>query len=228
MPVSVGEGSEVTGGTVNRSGTFLFEVTRVGEETTLSHIISMVKHAQLSKPPIARLVDRISAVFVPVVIAISIITFLAWYLLGPEPILAYALTAGIAVLVIACPCALGLATPIAIMMGTGRAAQLNILIRNSDALQGASALDCLVVDKTGTLTQGAPELTELLPAEGVLPERLLQIAASLELASEHPLGEAIVRRAEAEGIDFLPVTGFHAEAGRGITGMIDGSRLPAR
>ena len=223
VPVSVAAGSEVTGGTINRSGTFLFEVTRVGEETTLAHIIAMVKHAQLSKPPIARLVDRVSAVFVPVVIAISLITFVTWYLLGPEPVLAYALTAGIAVLVIACPCALGLATPIAIMMGTGRAAQLNILIRNSDALQGASALDSLVVDKTGTLTQGAPELTGLLPAEGVLPQRLLQVAASLELASEHPLGEAIVRHAEAQGTDFLPVDGFQSEAGRGITGAVDGS-----
>ena len=223
LPVAVSEGSEVTGGTINRSGTFLFEVTRIGEETTLAHIIAMVKRAQLSKPPIGKLVDRISSVFVPVVIAIAIVTFFAWYLLGPEPILAYALTAGISVLVIACPCALGLATPIAIMMGTGRAAQLNILIRNSDALQSASALDCLVVDKTGTLTQGAPELTELMPAKGVLPERLLLLAASLELASEHPLGEAIVRYAEAEGIVSLPVTDFKAEAGRGITGMIDGS-----
>jgi len=223
VPVSVSAGSDVTGGTINRSGTFLFQVSRIGDETTLSHIIAMVKRAQLSKPPIARLVDRISSVFVPVVIVISMLTFFAWYLLGPEPILAYALTAGIAVLVIACPCALGLATPIAVMMGTGRAAQLNILIRNSDALQGASALDCLVMDKTGTLTQGAPELTDLMPVPGVQSAQLLHVAASLELASEHPLGEAIVRRAEMEGIDFLPVTDFHAEAGRGITGVIDGS-----
>ncbi|MCP4283853.1 MAG: copper-translocating P-type ATPase, partial [Gammaproteobacteria bacterium] len=223
VPVSVSAGSDVTGGTINRSGTFLFQVSRIGDETTLAHIIAMVKRAQLSKPPIARLVDRISSVFVPVVIVISMLTFFAWYLLGPEPILAYALTAGIAVLVIACPCALGLATPIAVMMGTGRAAQLNILIRNSDALQGASSLDCLVVDKTGTLTQGAPELTDLMPVPGVQSAQLLHVAASLELASEHPLGEAIVRRAEMEGIDFLPVADFHAEAGRGITGVIDGS-----
>jgi len=225
VPVAVGKGSEVTGGTVNRSGTFLFTVTRVGEETTLFHIIAMVKRAQLSKPPIARLVDRISSVFVPVVIVISMLTFFAWYLLGPEPALAHALTAGISVLVIACPCALGLATPIAVMMGTGRAAQLNILIRNSDALQGASALDCLVVDKTGTLTQGAPELTDLLPAGGVLPKRLLQLAASLEQASEHPLGEAVIRRAEEEGTALSPVTGFNAEPGRGISGVIDGSQF---
>ena len=223
LPVAVSEGSEVTGGTINRTGTFLFEVTRVGEETTLSHIIAMVKRAQLSKPPIGRLVDRISSVFVPVVILISVFTFFAWYLLGPEPILAYALTAGISVLVIACPCALGLATPIAIMMGTGRAAQLNILIRNSDALQSASALDCLVVDKTGTLTRGAPELTDLMPAEGVQAGRLLQLAASLELASEHPLGEAIIRRAGSEGVDSLPVADFQAQAGRGITGVIGGT-----
>jgi len=223
LPVSVSVGSQVTGGTINGSGAFLLQVSRIGDETTLAQIIAMVKKAQLSKPPIGRLVDQVSSVFVPVVILISLITFIAWYLLGPEPVVAHALTASIAVLVIACPCALGLATPIAIMMGTGRAAQLNILIRNSDALQGASALDYLVVDKTGTLTQGSPELTDLLPAAGVQAAKLLEFAASLELASEHPLGEAVVRRAEADGIAPLEVSDFQAEAGRGVRGMIDGS-----
>ena len=222
LPVEKVAGDPVTGGTRNHSGSFVFEVTRRGDDTTLAHIIAMVKKAQLSKPPIARLVDRVAAVFVPIVVLIAIVSFFIWYQVGPEPTLAYALTAGIAVLVIACPCALGLATPIAVMMGTGRAAQLNILIRNSDALQSASSLTHLVVDKTGTLTEGRPTVTGLLPADGVGEEELLRIAAALEASSEHPLAEAILRAAADRGVDYPKVADFLATAGRGISGRIDG------
>jgi Cu+-exporting ATPase len=222
LPVEKQAGDPVTGGTRNHSGSFVFRVTRRGDDTTLAHIIAMVKRAQLSKPPIARLVDRVSAVFVPIVVLIAITSFVVWYLLGPEPTLAFAFTAGIAVLVIACPCALGLATPIAIMMGTGRAAQLNILIRNSDALQSASSLTHLVVDKTGTLTEGKPTVTEILPVEGVDEGDLLRLTAALEGSSEHPLAEAILRAAEEQGIAYPKVSEFLATAGRGIEGEIEG------
>ncbi len=213
---------EVTGGTGNRTGSFVFRVTRLAEETTLAHIIAMVKQAQISKPPIARLVDRVSAVFVPVVILVSIVTFVVWHMLGPEPQLAYALTTAIAVLVIACPCALGLATPIAIMVGTGRAAQLNILIRNSDALQSASSLSHLVVDKTGTLTQGRPAVTDIYSASTLEQSELLLLALSLESGSEHPLAEAIVSEGERRGLNRDSVEGFQAIPGRGIQGEIAG------
>ncbi len=170
-PVKKTPGDPLTGGTINQRGSLLYRVARIGDETTLAQIIKMVKQAQMSKPPIGRLVDQVSAVFVPIVILIALCTFAGWLLLGPDPQSAYALTAGIAVLVIACPCALGLATPIAIMVGTGRAAQLNILIRNSDALQSASHLTHLVVDKTGTLTQGQPAVTLIQTAPGVDEDR---------------------------------------------------------
>jgi Cu+-exporting ATPase len=221
-PVKKQPGDGVTGGTMNQNGSLLIQVSRVGEETTLAQIVRMVKQAQMSKPPIGRLVDRISAVFVPVVILIALLTFAGWLLFGPEPRLAFALTAGIAVLVIACPCALGLATPIAIMVGTGRAAQLNILIRNSDALQSASRLTHLVMDKTGTLTQGRPTVTRILPAAGVSEHELLRLAASLETLSTHPLALAILRRAEQAGLVPLPVTQFQNVEGRGVSGSIQG------
>ena len=224
IPVEKGPGDAVTGGTRNLGGSLLARVSRPASETTLSHIIEMVKQAQLSKPPIGRLVDRVSAVFVPIVVLIAIVTFVTWYLVGPEPSLAYALTAGISVLVIACPCALGLATPIAIMMGTARAAQLNILIRNSEALQSAASITHLVVDKTGTLTRGRPEVTALHPAEGVDEARLLQLAASLERHSEHPLAEAIERAAQARSLSPLPVESFRAVSGRGIEARVEGVR----
>jgi len=222
LPVEKQVGDSVTGGTRNHSGSFVFRVTRRGDDTTLAHIIAMVKKAQLSKPPIARLVDRVSAIFVPIVVLIAIASFIIWYLVGPEPSLAFALTAGIAVLVIACPCALGLATPIAIMMGTGRAAQLNILISNSDALQSASALSHLVVDKTGTLTEGKPAVTEILPMEGNDESDLLRLAASLESSSEHPLADAVMRAAEEREITYPRVSSFLATAGRGIEGEMEG------
>ena len=222
MPVAKGPGDEVTGGTRNQGGTLLVEVTRPASETTLSHIIDMVRKAQLSKPPIGRLVDRVSAVFVPIVILIAIVTFVVWLLVGPEPALPLAITAAISVLVIACPCALGLATPIAIMVGTGRAARYNILIRNSEALQSASDLTHLVVDKTGTLTRGRPEVTALHPAPEVDENRLLALAASLEAHSEHPLAEAVTRAAAARQLQLPPIESFQACAGQGVQAVVEG------
>ena len=222
LPVKKGQGDPVTGGTMNKSGSFVFAVTSLGEDTTLAHIISMVKRAQLSKPPIGRLADKVSSVFVPTVICIAIITCIVWYLVAPDPRLAYALTAGIAVLVIACPCALGLATPIAIMVGTSRAADLNILIRNSDALQSAATLNQLVVDKTGTLTMGRPAVTDIHPAPGGESKELLQLAATLEAGSEHPLAEAVLASAGEQGIEPLPLQDFKAVTGRGVQAVING------
>ncbi len=222
VPVEKGRDDAVTGGTVNGTGTLVFTVDRLGEETTLAHIIAMVKKAQLSKPPIGRLVDRVAAVFVPIVVCISILSFILWYFFGPEPVLAYALTTAIAVLVIACPCALGLATPIATMVGTGRAAQLNILIRNSEALQTASSVSHLVVDKTGTLTMGKPAVSQLVCADNTSESELLQLAASLEKDSEHPLATAILAAADERQLVLQTVQQFTAVTGKGIEGSIDG------
>lgn len=222
LPVKKGPGDPLTGGTMNKSGTFILKVTRLGEETTLSHIIGMVKKAQLSKPPIGRLADKVSSIFVPVVICISILTFIVWFVVAPEPRLAFALTAAIAVLVIACPCSLGLATPIAIMVGTSRAAQLNVLIKNSDGLQTASTLSHIVVDKTGTLTEGAPSVTEIMAGLEVDQGRILQLAAALESGSEHPLAEAVLDALDKEGGSLLPVENFRAVSGRGVQGEIEG------
>lgn len=221
VPVEKRVDDAVMGGTRNLNGSFMLEVNKPASETTLSHIIEMVKKAQLSKPAIARLVDKVSAVFVPIVILIAISSFLAWYFVGPEPSMAFALTAGIAVLVIACPCALGLATPIAIMMGTGRAAQLNILIRNSEALQSASSITHLVMDKTGTLTQGRPQVTGIFPHANMSKDELLALAASLESQSEHPLAEAINKAASEKGLSLYDVDDFLAASGRGIQALIN-------
>ena len=225
LPLRKRPGDAVTGGTMNLSGLLLFRVTRPAEETTLAHIIALVKQAQMSKPPIGRLVDRVAAVFVPIVITIALLTFAGWSLWGSEPRLAYALTAGIAVLVIACPCALGLATPIAIMVGMGRAAQLNILIRNSDALQSASHLDRLVVDKTGTLTEGRPSVTQVRPVAGVGPSELIRLAASLEQGSAHPLAAAILQAAQRQQLQLAPVSEFQLLEGRGVQGRIEGRQV---
>jgi len=223
-PLSVKKqaGDPVTGGTMNKSGTFTLRVSRLGEETTLAHIIGMVKKAQLSKPPIGRLADRVAAVFVPTVICISILTFIIWMFVVPHPQAAFALTAAIAVLVIACPCALGLATPIAVMVGTSRAAQLNVLIKNSDGLQTASTLSHVVVDKTGTLTMGTPTVTEVLPLMDQDQEQIVRIAAALEKDSEHPLAEAVLEARNSGGDDLPPVENFIAVAGRGVQGDIEG------
>ncbi len=217
-------GDTVTGGTMNRTGVFVLNVTRLGEDTTLAHIIRMVKAAQLSKPPIGRLVDRIASVFVPVVILISLATFGIWLSLAPEPRLAFALTAAIAVLVIACPCALGLATPIAIMVGTSRAAASNVLIKNSDALQTASTLTHVVVDKTGTLTEGRPTVTSILPTASCSEAEVLQWAASLESGSEHPLAEAVLAAQQQGGAPLFPLDNFTAVPGRGVQAEYAGIR----
>jgi Cu+-exporting ATPase len=217
-------GDPVTGGTMNRSGAFVLKVTRLGEDTTLARIIRMVKTAQMSKPPIGRLVDRIAGVFVPVVICIALATFFIWMAVAPEPRLAFALTAAIAVLVIACPCALGLATPIAIMVGTTRAAQGNVLIRNSDALQTASTLTHVVVDKTGTLTEGQPTVVAILPAAGISDTEVLQWAASLESGSEHPLAEAVLAAQQQRKVSLVALDNFTAVAGRGVQAEHHGVR----
>jgi Cu+-exporting ATPase len=216
-------GDPVTGGTMNRSGVFVLRVTRLGEDTTLARIIRMVKTAQMSKPPIGRLVDRIAGIFVPVVITISLITLIAWWWLATDLALAHGLTAAIAVLVIACPCALGLATPIAIMVGTSRAAQCNVLIRNSDALQTAASLTHVVVDKTGTLTEGQPAVTGLFPAPGMEEDDLLLWAASLESGSEHPLAEAVLTAQMERGGSLLNLENFAAVPGRGVRAEHEGS-----
>ncbi|ADW18833.1 copper-translocating P-type ATPase [Desulfobulbus propionicus DSM 2032] len=209
-------GDPVTGGTINRSGAFILRVTRLGDDTTLARIIRMVHTAQMSKPPIGRLVDRIAGVFVPVVITISLVSFFAWWSFAQELALAHGLTAAIAVLVIACPCALGLATPIAIMVGTSRAAQCNVLIRNSDALQTASTLTHVVVDKTGTLTQGKPAVTAIMPVAGMRQDEVLLWAASLESGSEHPLAEAVLSAQLERGEPLRTLDNFTAIPGRGV------------
>ncbi|MBL7003330.1 MAG: copper-translocating P-type ATPase [Gammaproteobacteria bacterium] len=221
LAVTKNVGDEVIGGTINRKGSLQIKVTRLGDETTLAHIISMVQQAQLTKPPIAKLVDRVSAVFVPVVILIAIVTFISWFIFGPSPQLAFAFTTGIAVLVIACPCALGLATPIATMVGTGRAAQLGILIKNSDALQSASTLTHLVVDKTGTLTEGKPSVSHLLTGDSIDENELLQIAASLESYSEHPLAEAVLESAKEKTIKLFKCDQFLSITGQGVSAKIN-------
>ncbi len=219
MPVEKRVGDPVTGATINRSGAFQFRATRVGKDTALAHIIRMVQDAQGSKAPVQRLVDRISAIFVPIVIGIALLTFAAWYIVGGE--FTQALIFAVAVLVIACPCALGLATPTAIMVGTGAGAEHGILIKNAEALERASALTTVVLDKTGTITAGAPAVTDLL-ATGSADHELLRLAASLERNSEHPLGEAIVRAAERQGLTLGQPEQFEALAGHGVRGTVDG------
>ena len=225
LPVARYTNDSVTGGTLNRSGLLRVRVDRVGDDTTLASIIESVKQAQMSKPPIGKLVDQIAAVFVPVVLLIATLTFFSWLNFGPEPQLPFALTTAIAVLVIACPCALGLATPIAIMVGMGRAAQLGILIRNGDALQSAAGISHLLVDKTGTLTEGQPRITEFHCIESANEDRVLQWAASLEHASEHPLAQAIVASATERALQIIPVQSFHAEAGQGVRGSVENRML---
>jgi Cu+-exporting ATPase len=221
-PVRVGKsvGDEVVGGTVNGSGTFLFKTTHIGADTVLARIVEMVRRAQNSKPAIGRLADRIAAVFVPSVLIIAIVTVLAWFNLGPEPQLSYMLVAAMTVLIIACPCALGLATPISIMVGVGKAAQYGILVRNGEALQLAGRLSTIVLDKTGTITAGRPSVTALVPAPGWDEKQVLAAAASLEAGSEHPLARAIVEAATARGLSCDPLTAFEQVTGRGVRGQL--------
>ena len=225
LPVKKGVGDEVTAGTVNQSGTFLFRARRIGKDTVLAHIIEMVRQAQASKPAIGRLADRVAAVFVPAVLIVAVLTFLAWYDFGPEPRVAYALVTTMTVLIIACPCALGLATPMSIMVGVGKAAEYGVLIRNGDALQQASRLTTVVLDKTGTVTSGKPQVTALLPAAGWDELRLLRLAAAVETVSEHPLAHAVLESARQRGIAVPEVTDFHAEAGHGVRGRVEGREV---
>jgi Cu+-exporting ATPase len=216
LPVEKGPGDEVTGGTLNTTGTFLFKATRIGRDTALARIIEMVRQAQASKPAIGRLADKVASVFVPAVLIVAVLTFLAWFNLGPPPVLSYALVATMTVLIIACPCALGLATPISIMVGVGKAAEYGILIRKGEALQQAGRLTAIVLDKTGTVTEGRPTVTVLKPAGGFDEVALLALAAGVEAGSEHPLAQAIVAAARARGIAPAAVEGFEALAGRGV------------
>jgi len=220
MPVEKVTGDDVAAGTINKSGVILFKATRVGKDTALAQIINMVKRAQNSKPPIGRLADVISAYFVPTVMIIAIASALVWLNFGPEPTIAYAMISATTVLIIACPCALGLATPMSVMVGVGKAAEAGVLIRNGEALQTASKITTMVLDKTGTITQGAPKVTDILLANNsadVMDEKqLLQLAASIESGSEHPLAQAIVDSAKAQNIELLNIEHFNAVAGLGV------------
>ncbi len=225
MPVEKKPGDEVTSGTLNQSGSFLFKALRIGRDTVLAQIIDSVRTAQATKPAIGRLVDKVAGLFVPVVIVIALLTFAVWWALGPSPSLGYAFVAAMTVLVIACPCALGLATPISIMVSVGRAAQRGILIRQGDALQTSGKLTTIVLDKTGTITEGKPRLVGIDTLEGQDETTLLQWAASLEAGSEHPLAIALLASAKTKAIPLLPVTGFTSIPGYGIQGMVDGHRI---
>jgi P-type Cu+ transporter len=221
IPVMKREGDEVIGATVNGSGSFRLEATKVGQDTVLYQIMRMVEEAQGSKAPIQRLADRISAVFVPAVIGVAAVTFVVWLLLGPAPALTFALLNTVAVLIIACPCAMGLATPTSIMVGTGKGAEAGILIRGGEALEGAHKLDTVVLDKTGTLTRGEPSLTDVVE-NGIREEELLRLVASAERTSEHPLGEAIVRGAKDRGLPLAEAGTFEAVSGGGIRASVEG------
>ncbi len=218
LPVEKGKGDALTGGTINRNGTLVMQAEKVGADTTLSRIVELVAKAQRSRAPIQTMVDRVSAVFVPAVVAAAMIAFAVWAFVGPEPRLAHALLAAVAVLIIACPCALGLATPMSIMIATGRGAQEGVLVRDAEALERFAKVDTLIVDKTGTLTEGKPNLTDIVTVPGIEETRLLSLAASLERGSEHPLAEAIVAGAEERAAGFIDVSGFSAVTGKGVEG----------
>jgi P-type Cu+ transporter len=226
VPVVKSPGKAVIGASINRNGAFRFRVSQVGGDSVLSRIIRLVQEAQGSKAPIQRFADRVAAVFVPVVILLAIATFIVWWLAGPSPRYLHALVASIAVLIIACPCAMGLAVPTAVMAATGRGAELGVLIKGGEALERAGNIDVVVLDKTGTLTEGEPAVRSVYPADGVVDERqLLQLAASVERQSEHPLGEAVVREAERRRIPIAQVTDFEASTGNGVLGLVDLSRV---
>jgi len=222
VPVEKTAGEPVTGGTLNRTGSFLMRAEKVGADTMLARIVQMVATAQRSRAPIQGVADRIAGYFVPAVVGASLLAFVIWLAVGPEPALSYAFVAAVSVLIIACPCALGLATPMSIMVATGRGAQAGVLIRDAEALERFAHVDVLIVDKTGTLTEGKPRLTDVITVEGFDETEVLRLAASLERASEHPLAEAIVAGAEARGIALAPATDFSAMIGRGVSGDVEG------
>lgn len=225
IPVEKGPGDEVIGGTVNGTGSFIMVATKVGDETVLSQIVHMVAEAQRSRAPIQRLADVVAGWFVPTVVITAIVTFIVWSLLGPQPAMAYAIVNAVAVLIIACPCALGLATPMSIMVGTGKGAQNGILIKNAEALEGFEKVDTIVVDKTGTLTEGHPELVTVMPFGEAGEDTLLSLAASVETASEHPLAAAIVRGAKERSLAFESQTGFQSVTGQGATAEAGGKQV---
>ena len=213
------------GATVNTSGSFIMQAERVGTETLLAQIVQMVSHAQRSRAPIQRLADKVAGWFVPAVIAIAVLTFVAWALFGPEPRFAHAIVNAVAVLIIACPCALGLATPMSIMVGTGRGASSGVLIKNAEALETLEKVDTLVIDKTGTLTEGKPRVVSVMPAPGVSENELLFLTGSTEQGSEHPLASAVIAAAKERGVSLAQVSEFQSETGKGIRGKVDGKTV---
>ncbi len=225
IPVEKLPGDAVTGATLNTTGSFVMRAERVGRDTLLSRIVSMVAEAQRSRAPIQALVDKVSAWFVPAVIATAIISFIVWSIFGPAPAAAFALVNAVAVLIIACPCALGLATPMSIMVGTGRGAQAGVLVKNAEALELMEKIDTIVVDKTGTLTEGRPRFAGVFPSTGIAEAELLSLAASLEAGSEHPLSTAITDGAKERGVRLAPASGFRALPGKGITGIVEGRHV---
>ncbi len=225
MPVTKDIGSTVIAGTINRSGSFVFRADKIGRDTLLARIVQMVAQAQRSRAPIQRLADQVSGWFVPAVIAVALLAFAAWSVFGPEPRLAYGLVAAVSVLIIACPCALGLATPMSIMVGVGRGAQAGVLIKDAEALERMEKVDTLVVDKTGTLTEGRPAVTGSVAASGFDDNEMLRLAASVEAASEHPLALAIVAAAKDRNLALTPVQDFDSPTGKGAIGTVDGKRI---
>jgi Cu+-exporting ATPase len=225
MPVTKDVGARVIGGTMNQSGSFVMRADKVGRETMLARIVQMVAEAQRSRAPIQRLADQVSAWFVPLVIAAAALAFVAWSILGPEPRLTYALIAAVSVLIIACPCALGLATPMSIMVGVGRGAHGGVLIRNAEALERLAKVDTVVIDKTGTLTEGKPQVTAVQGAPGRSTEEILRLAASLERGSQHPLAAAIVAAAQRRRLPLAEAADFDAPSGKGVAGSVEGRRL---
>lgn len=225
MPVTKEVGAKVIGGTMNQSGGLVIEAQKVGRDTMLSQIVQLVAEAQRSRAPIQRLADQVSGYFVPAVIGVAVLAFIAWAIWGPEPQFSYGLVAAVAILIIACPCALGLATPMSIMVGVGRGAQAGVLIKNAEALEHMEKVDTLVVDKTGTLTEGKPAVTAIVPAQGFTEADVLRLSASVERASEHPLAVAIVTAAEKQGIATAPVTDFDSPTGKGALGTVEGRNI---
>ena len=225
VPVEKVAGDGVTGATINGTGSLVIKATRVGSDTMLSQIVEMVANAQRSRAPIQKYADMVAGYFVPVVILIAIVSFLSWAIWGPEPSLSYGLVSAVAVLIIACPCALGLATPMSIMTATGRGAQAGVLIKNAEALERFEKVDTLIVDKTGTLTEGKPKLVAVLPEDGHEEDEVLRLAASLERGSEHPLAEAIVRGAEERDVKMVDATDFEAITGKGVKGIVNGHNV---
>jgi Cu+-exporting ATPase len=225
VPAAKTGGSKLIGGTVNGTGSMIMRAERVGSETLLAQIVKLVAEAQRSRAPIQRLADKVSGYFVPAVVSVAVLTFIAWALFGPEPRMAHALVNAVAVLIIACPCALGLATPMAIMVGTGRGARAGVLVRNAEALEAMEKVDTLVVDKTGTLTEGKPRLISVVALSGVSESELLRLAASLERASEHPLAAALTAGASERGLQLAEVSEFRSLTGRGVVGKVEGREV---